>query len=84
MKLKYFGSAAAEGVRALFCKSSVCLEAKKRGGRDIRTRMQSLVNDELLIGFNGDTHSHYIKYDFDFADIEHLLVTHGHADHFYA
>lgn len=84
MKLKYFGSAAAEGVPALFCKCSACLEAKKRGGRDIRTRMQSLVNDELLIDFNGDTHSHYIKYDFDLADIEHLLVTHGHADHFYA
>ena len=84
MKLTYFGSAAAEGVPALFCKCDVCLEAKKRGGRDIRTRMQSLVNDDLLIDFNGDTHSHYIKYDFNLADIEHLLVTHGHADHFYA
>lgn len=84
MKLKYFGSAAAEGVPALFCKCDVCLEAKKRGGRDIRTRMQSLVNDDLLIDFNGDTHSHYIKYNFNLADIEHLLVTHGHADHFYA
>lgn len=83
MKIKYFGTAAAEGVPALFCKCRVCQSARKKGSRDIRMRMQSLVDEELLIDFNGDSYSHFLKYRYNLADIEHLLVTHGHADHFY-
>lgn len=30
MKLKYFGTAAAEGVPALFCKCDLCQEARKK------------------------------------------------------
>lgn len=83
MKIKYFGTAAAEGVPALFCKCRVCQQARKKGSRDIRMRMQSLIDEELLIDFNGDSYSHFIKYNYNLADINHLLITHGHADHFY-
>lgn len=83
MKINYFGTAAAEGVPALFCKCRVCTEARKRGGRDIRTRTQVLIDDQLLIDFPGDSYFHFIQYNFDLADIEHLIVSHGHADHFY-
>lgn len=83
MKLTYFGTAAAEGVPALFCKCDLCLEARKRGGKDIRTRSQALVDDALLIDFPGDSYLHFLKEDYDLASIEQLIITHGHADHFY-
>lgn len=83
MKIKYFGTAAAEGVPALFCKCKVCKEARRRGGRDIRTRSQALINDELLLDFPGDSYFHFLHYNYPLADIEHLFVTHGHGDHFY-
>lgn len=84
MKLQYFGTAAAEGVPALYCECPLCQKAKQNGGKDIRTRSQSLVDDRLLIDLPGDTYAHYLKYGFDLSNIGHLLVTHSHSDHFYA
>lgn len=83
MKLKYFGTAAAEGVPALFCKCDLCQEARKKKGRDIRTRSQSLIDDQLLIDFPADSYLHFLEEDYNLADIEHLIITHGHSDHFY-
>lgn len=83
MKITYFGTAAAEGVPALFCKCDVCKKARRLGGRDIRSRSQSLIDDCLLIDFSGDSYLHFIKYAYDLSDIENLVVTHSHGDHFY-
>ena len=83
MKIKYFGTAAAEGVPALFCKCKVCQKARELGGKEIRTRSQSLVDDTLLIDFPGDSYFHFIQHNYNLADIEQLIITHGHADHFY-
>lgn len=83
MKLTYFGTAAAEGVPAIFCNCELCQQAKKNGGKDIRTRSQALVDERLLLDFPGDSYLHFLKYGYDLANIEQLLVTHGHADHFY-
>ena len=83
MKLKYFGTAAAEGVPALFCKCEVCRKARELGGKEIRTRSQSLLDDTLLIDFPGDSYFHFIQQNYNLADIEQLIITHGHADHFY-
>ena len=83
MKIRYFGTAAYEGVPALFCNCETCLKARKNGGKDLRTRSQALVNDDLLIEFNPDTVAHYQKYLFDWAKIGYCLITHSHSDHFY-
>lgn len=84
MKLTYFGTAAAEGVPAVFCNCDVCKIARKERGRNIRTRSQALVNDDLLIDLPPDTYMHYLTYNFDLPGITELLVTHSHTDHFYA
>lgn len=84
MKIQYFGTAAAEGVPALFCDCSVCQEAKKRGGKDIRSRSQSLIDDQILLDFPADTFMHYLTYGFDLPKIQHVLITHTHSDHLYA
>ena len=51
MRLTYLGTAAAEGFPAIFCNCEYCNEARRLGGKNIRTRSQALVNDDLLIDF---------------------------------
>ena len=46
MKLTYLGTAAAEGVPALFCRCDFCRYARKAGGREIRTRAGALLDDK--------------------------------------
>ncbi len=83
MKLTFLGTAAAEGFPALFCGCQYCNEAKRLGGKNIRTRSQSLINNDLIIDFPADTYAHFLQNGIDGEKIEYLLVTHAHADHFY-
>ena len=83
MKLTYLGTAAAEGFPAVFCNCDHCREAKRLGGKNIRTRSQTLINDDLLIDFPADTYAHFLQNNIDGDRIRYLLVTHSHLDHFY-
>lgn len=83
MKIKLYGTAAAEGIPALFCNCEVCLNASKVGGKEIRTRSQSLINDAILIDFPGDTFLHKAYHGLPLSDLEHLIITHSHHDHFF-
>lgn len=83
MKLQYLGTAAAEGIPAIFCDCDVCLEARKRGGKNIRTRSQAIVDDCLLIDFPADTYMHFLTNGFDLVNIHTCIVTHSHSDHLY-
>lgn len=82
MKIKYLGTAAAEGIPALFCNCPVCKRAKELGGRDIRTRSQALIDDVLLVDFPPDTYLHMLRDGFDLSAVRSLLITHSHSDHF--
>ena len=84
MKIRYMGTAAAEGIPGLFCSCSLCKQARAAGGKDCRTRSQVLLDDALLIDFPPDTYHHFLATPaFEPAKIRHLLLTHSHADHFY-
>lgn len=83
MKLTYLGTAAAEGFPALFCRCEYCMEARKLGGKNIRTRSQSLVNDDLLIDLPADTYHHFLVNNIEADKIKYLLITHAHSDHIY-
>lgn len=83
MKIKYLGTAAAEGIPALFCHCPVCDEARERKGKDLRTRSQAVINDDLLVDFPADSYAHLQKYNLDFSSFSDLLITHSHDDHFY-
>ena len=83
MKIKFLGTVAAEGAPALFCNCAYCKEAIRRGGKDIRTRSQMLVNEDLLIDFPADTYLHKLAYGLDLSKVRYLLITHSHRDHFY-
>lgn len=83
MKLTYFGTAAAEGCPAFFCNCDCCRTARERGGKNIRTRSQALVNDDLLLDFPPDTLSHFHQNGVRGDLIETVLITHFHHDHYF-
>ena len=83
MIFQFLGTAAAEGIPALFCQCEVCKEARSKGGRHIRTRSQALIDGELLIDFNADSYPHFLRYGIDGSSIRHCIITHNHSDHFY-
>jgi len=84
MHLKYFGTAAAEGIPGMFCTCPVCRESLRLGGKNIRTRSQALVDGRLLIDFPPDTYDHMLRGGLDLPSIHALLLTHAHQDHLYA
>lgn len=83
MKLRYLGTAAAEGVPALFCECENCKKSRAAGGRAIRTRSQALVDGQLLIDFPADTYKHILDNNINLCKISHCLITHTHSDHLY-
>lgn len=83
MKIKYLGTAAYEGVPALFCNCEVCKKSRAAGGRNLRTRSQALVDDKIMIDFNPDTVTHTMTYGIDWEKIEGVIITHAHSDHLY-
>lgn len=83
MKIRYLGTGGCEGLPAFFCKCAVCENARKVKGREIRSRMSVLINDDLMIDFCPDTFLHTLSVDFDLSAVKYLLITHTHSDHYY-
>ena len=83
MKIKYLGTGAAEGVPSMFCQCANCKKSRALGGRNLRSRSQALINDELLIDFNADSYWHFIQYNIDWERVCGILITHAHPDHLY-
>ena len=83
MKIKFLGTAAAEGIPGIFCECEVCERSRKLGGKNIRSRSQALIDDKLLIDLPPDTYYHTLKHGINLAKIENCLITHTHSDHFY-
>lgn len=81
MKITFLGTAAAEGFPAVFCNCEYCNQARRLGGKNIRTRSQSLINDDMLIDFPADTYSHLLQNGIQGDAVKYLLITHGHSDH---
>ena len=81
MKLQFLGTAAAEGFPSLYCMCEACKEAMSKGGRNIRSRCQALLDDTILLDFGPDTYYHMIMYKVPLESIHHILITHNHFDH---
>lgn len=83
MKLTYLGTAAAEGMPAVWCNCAVCKQAKEAGGKNIRTRSQILIDTAMLLDFPMDTYMHMLTHKLDLSAIDTVLITHAHMDHCY-
>ena len=69
------------GFPGVFCNCEFCREARRLGGKNIRTRSQSLINDDLLIDFPADSYGHFLNNGIEPDKIKYLLITHSHRDH---
>ena len=83
MKFKYLGTAAAEGIPALFCKCERCKKARLTGGKNIRSRTQAIIDSSLIIDWPPDAFMHMAQNGIDYTDIESVIITHIHEDHYY-
>lgn len=83
MKIRYLGTAAAEGSPALFCTCASCMQARATGGKDIRSRSETLLNDDLIIDYSADAYWHGLRFNVPYYNIHDYLITHAHSDHFY-
>ena len=83
MKIKFLGTAAAEAFPAFFCACDNCKKARKSGGKNIRSRSQAIINDELLIDFPCDSYYHFERFSLDWLKVKACIITHAHSDHFY-
>lgn len=81
MRITYYGTAAGEGWPGVFCYCDLCQKARQLGGKNIRTRSQALINDDLLLDITPDTNLHSLFYGLDLSKVRYLLVTHSHNDH---
>ena len=82
-KITILGSAAAEGIPALFCNCRVCNDAWKNGGKDMRMRTAYKLNDHVRIDFGPDSMVQEYKFQLRSENLKHLFITHSHEDHLY-
>lgn len=83
MKIKFLGTAAAEGIPALFCRCRVCRNALAVRGKEVKTRSQAILDDKILIDFPADTYMHMLWHNVDLTVVRTLIVTHNHMDHYH-
>lgn len=83
MNIRLLGTSAAEGFPALFCRCRTCMEARRRGGKNIRTRTSAILDGEIKIDFPPDSMLHMNREEGSAGGFSHLLITHSHHDHFY-
>lgn len=82
MKLMYLGTAAAEGVPAVFCNCRMCAYARNVQGKEVRTRSGAIIDDCLKIDFPADAYMQALRHKLDYSALQHVLITHTHEDHY--
>lgn len=77
---EFWGTSAAEGIPAPFCRCEVCMEAREKGGRNCRFRSCFRLSDKIMLDLGADAVAQSRMFG-DLAEVEHVLVTHSHDDH---
>ena len=76
---KFWGTSAAEGIPAPFCRCPACEEARVQPQFQ-RLRTCFRLSDKMMIDLGADAVVQSMRYG-DIRDLEHVLVTHTHEDH---
>lgn len=82
MYITYQGTAAAEGVPAIFCDCEHCRLARAKGGKEVRMRSGALIDGKLKLDFGPDAYAQSLRFGQSYVPVEHVLITHSHEDHF--
>ena len=79
--IQILGSAAAEGIPAIFCSCRVCREALRNGGKDMRMRTAYKISERVRIDFGPDSIAQEHRFQLHSENLRHLFFTHSHWDH---
>ncbi len=81
MKITFLGTAAAEGIPALWCECPVCARAKELGGKEFRCRCSYLVDSDTMVDFGPDAFRQAADFQIDLTRLDRVIFTHPHEDH---
>lgn len=79
---RFLGTSAGEQYPGVWCNCSYCAESRRLGGRNIRRNSAAHIAPNILIDFPPSIPDQAREWGVSLPDIEHLLVTHVHEDHF--
>ena len=82
MQLKFMGTAASEGIPNPFCNCAVCEEARRTGGKNVRTRASAVVDNVLQLDLSPEWSEQLSREKSDARSLHTVLFTHTHPDHF--
>ncbi len=80
MKVQLLGTGSADAVPNPFCTCHTCT-AERLAGRQ-RANTCALIDDAVLCDWGPTATAQAVRFGVDFARIGHVLITHGHPDHF--
>lgn len=80
MKVTFLGTAAAEGIPALWCECEVCRKAQQQRGWDLRRRCAYLIDSDTLVDFGPDIFWQCTEFNIDLTRIDRIVFTHAHSD----
>jgi len=81
MKVTFLGTAAAEGIPAVWCECETCRTARERGGKNLRRRCAYAVDGDTMIDFGPDAIWQTTEFGIDPARLDRIVFTHNHGDH---
>ncbi len=77
---QFWGTGAAEGIPAPFCRCRTCQTARREGGNHMRLRSCFRLSDEIMVDLGADSVVQSLRYG-DLSRVNHVLITHTHDDH---
>lgn len=77
---QFWGTSAAEGVPAPFCRCETCVYARAHGGKNIRLRSCFRLTDEIMLDLGADAVVQSMRFG-EISPVRHVLVSHTHDDH---
>lgn len=80
MKVQLLGTGSADGVPNPFCACATCTAERLTGRR--RANTCALLDDVVLCDWGPTATAQAVRFGVDFARVGHVLITHGHPDHF--
>ncbi len=77
----FLGTGAAQGFPCPYCKCPTCLDARRQGGKAIKTRSDFLIDSENIIDFGPDINAQTINSGIMLEGLKNIFLTHSHEDH---
>jgi len=80
--MRFLGTGAGEGTPNPFCTCEICENARRVGGKEIRSRSSFRLDAETIIDIGADFFMQATQLKETFDSLRHVFYTHTHFDHF--